>query len=263
MNDERILTEDLGDGVLVATLNRAEKMNALDQAMVDALHLWLGAHEDDPSVRAVVLTGAGERAFVAGADISRFGSERTSQEDVERYGNMVSSSTEALADAPKPTIAKIRGFCIGGGLGIALSCDLRICADDSQFAVPAAKLGLGYPHNNLRKLTDVVGPAFAKEIFFTARRYSATEAAEMGLVNRVVPVAELDDYIETYAGMIGANAPLTIRQVKGTVGELMKDAADRDIAQCDQWVKDCFESADYTEGQAAFMEKRRAEFQGR
>jgi enoyl-CoA hydratase len=243
--------------------NNPERRNAVSLEMWEALGEITADYVADDRVRVIVLEGAGDKAFVAGADISRFGSERSSQEDVERYSATVSASTELLYDAPKPTIAKIRGFCIGGGLGIALSCDMRICADDSQFAVPAAKLGLGYPHNNLRKLTDVVGPAFAKEIFFTARRYSATEAAEMGLVNRVVPVAELDDYIETYAGMIGANAPLTIRQVKGTVGELMKDAADRDIAQCDQWVKDCFESADYTEGQAAFMEKRRAEFQGR
>ena len=243
--------------------NNPERRNAVSLEMWEALGEITAGYVADDRVRVIVLEGAGDKAFVAGADISRFGSERSSQEDVERYSATVSASTELLYDAPKPTIAKIRGFCIGGGLGIALSCDMRICADNSQFAVPAAKLGLGYPHNNLRKLTDVVGPAFAKEIFFTARRYSATEAAEMGLVNRVVPVAELDDYIETYAGMIGANAPLTIRQVKGTVGELMKDAADRDIAQCDQWVKDCFESADYTEGQAAFMEKRRAEFQGR
>ena len=172
-------------------------------------------------------------------------------------------SWQKLSTIPKPTIAKIRGFCIGGGLGIALSCDMRICADDAQFAVPAAKLGLGYPHSNLRKLTDVVGPSFAKEIFFTARRFSATEAVEMGLVNRGVPVAELDEYVSNYAAVIGGNAPLTIRQVKGTVGELMKDPAERDLAQCDQWVKDCFDSADYVEGQAAFMEKRRAEFKGR
>jgi len=243
--------------------NNPERRNAVSLEMWEALGEITADYVADDQVRMIVLEGAGDKAFVAGADISRFGSERTSQEDVERYGAVISASTDALADAPKPTIAKIRGFCIGGGLGIALSCDMRICADDAQFAVPAAKLGLGYPHGNLRKLTDVVGPSFAKEIFFTARRFSAAEAVEMGLVNRVVKVADLDDYVSNYAAMIVGNAPLTIRQIKGTIGELMKDPAERDLGQCDKWVKGCFDSADYVEGQAAFMEKRRAEFKGR
>lgn len=259
--DKMIAQKDGAIGRII--FNNPERRNAVSFEMWEALGEITADYIADDAIRVIVLEGAGDKAFVAGADISRFGSERTSREDVERYGNMVSASTELLGGALKPTIAKIQGFCIGGGLGIALSCDMRICADDAQFAVPAAKLGLGYPHNNLRKLTDVVGPAFAKEIFFTARRFSADEAVAMGLVNRAVPTAELDEYVENYAGLISGNAPLTIRQVKGTVGELMKDPADRDLAQCDQWVKDCFDSSDYVEGQAAFMEKRRAEFKGR
>jgi enoyl-CoA hydratase/carnithine racemase len=258
--DKMIAQKDGAIGRII--FNNPERRNAVSLEMWVALGDMVADYVSDDAVRVIVLEGAGDKAFVAGADISRFGNERSSEADVERYGAAVSVATELLYDAAKPTIAKIRGFCIGGGLGIALSCDMRICSDDSQFAVPAAKLGLGYPHSNLRKLTDVVGPAFAKEIFFTARRFSADEAAAMGLVNRVVPAAELDDFVANYAGLIGANAPLTIRQIKGTVGELMKDAADRDLAQCDQWVKDCFNSADYAEGQAAFMAKRRPEFNG-
>jgi enoyl-CoA hydratase/carnithine racemase len=199
---------------------------------------------------------------VSGADISKFESERASQEAVARYNVSVEKSYSSIHDFPKPTIAMIRGYCIGGGLGLAVSCDLRICSEGSRFAVPAAKLGLGYAYPGLKRLVDVVGPAFAKEIFFTARQFDAAEAREMGLVNRVVPDAELERYVKDYADTIAGNAPLTVNSVKFIVGEVMKDESDRDMQRCDELVAQCFASRDYVEGRTAFMEKRKPVFTG-
>src|SRR5262249_4539274 len=164
---------------------------------------------------------------------------------------------------PKPTIAMIRGFCIGGGGGVALCCDLRICSDDARFAVPAAKLGLGYAYHGLEKLVDVGGPSFAKEIFYTPPQFSAAEARAMGLVNRVVRSAELEAHVKKYADMIGENAPMTIATTKFIIGEVVKDESKRDLAKCAAMVKQCFDSDDYTEGRRAFMEKRTPVFTGR
>src|SRR5262249_9540895 len=153
----------------------------------------------------------------------------------------------------KPTIAMIRGYCIGGGLGTALSCDLRIAAEGSKFGVPAAKLGLGYKYDGLRRLIEVVGPSCAKEIFYTARQFTAEEALRMGLINQVVASDQLDAYVKDYCDMIGGNAPLTVKSVKVIVREAMKDDAERDLGLCEQVVADCFNSQDYIEGRTAFM----------
>jgi enoyl-CoA hydratase/carnithine racemase len=157
----------------------------------------------------------------------------------------------------------IRGYCIGGGLGLATCCDIRICTEESRFALPAAKLSLGYSMNGIKRFVDAVGPAFTKEIFFTARQFSAAEAREMGLVNRVVADAELESYVHDYAATIAQNAPLTIKAAKYTVGELLEDTSRRDAAGVAQLVQDCFGSADYEEGRRAFMEKRRPVFTGK
>ena len=156
----------------------------------------------------------------------------------------------------------IRGYCIGGGLGLAVCCDLRICTDKSRFGVPAAKLGLGYGFTGIKRLVDVVGPSFTKEIFFTARQFDAAEARMMGLVNRVVPDAELEDFVKDYAETIAGNAPLTVNSVKFIVGEVVKDDGKRDLARCAELVKTCFASKDYIEGRTAFMEKRKPVFTG-
>ena len=227
--------------------NNPERRNAVSLEMWEATARILDEFDRDKDVRVVVLTGAGDKAFVSGADISRFEDER---------------ANTAVYDFPKPTIAMIRGYCVGGGVGLALSCDLRICSDDSRFAVPAAKLGLGYPFHGLKKLVDVVGISFAKEIFYTARQFDAEEARVMGLVNRVVPASELDAYVKNYAQMIGENAPLTIATTKFTIGEVVKDEGKRDLAKSAAMVKQCFESKDYTEGRRAFMEKRKPVFTG-
>jgi enoyl-CoA hydratase/carnithine racemase len=242
--------------------NNPERRNAVSLEMWEATVRILDDFGNDNDIRVVVLTGAGDKAFVSGADISRFESERANEEAVARYNQTVERANAAIYEYPKPTIAMIRGYCIGGGVGLALCCDLRICSDDSRFAVPAAKLGLGYSYHGLKKLVDVVGISFAKEIFYTARQFDAEEARTMGLVNRVVKAAELEAYMKKYADMIGENAPMTIATTKFTVGEVVKDESKRDLAKCAAMVKKCFESNDYTEGRSAFMEKRKPIFTG-
>jgi enoyl-CoA hydratase len=244
------------------TFNNPERRNAVSLEMWEATARILDDFRRDDDIRVVVLTGAGDKAFVSGADISRFENERANEEAVARYNQTVERANTAVYEYPKPTIAMIRGFCIGGGVGLALCCDLRICSDDSRFAVPAARLGLGYPFHGLKKLVDVVGVAFAKEIFYTARQFDAEEARVMGLVNRVVPAADLADYVAGYARTIGDNAPLTLATTKFIIGEVVKDDSKRDLVRAAEMVKRCFESRDYTEGRRAFMEKRRPVFTG-
>ncbi|OYY06607.1 MAG: enoyl-CoA hydratase [Rhizobiales bacterium 35-68-8] len=214
-------------------------------------------------MRVVVVTGAGGKAFVSGADISKFESERASKEASDRYNTAVDHAYGAFYEFPKPTIAMIRGYCIGGGMGLAMSCDLRICSEGSKFAVPAAKLSIGYRYAGLKKLVDVVGPSFAKEIFYTARQFTAQEAQTMGLVNRVLPDAELESYVKNYADTIAGNAPLSVDSVKFIVGEIMKDPAERDLATAEAMVQACFASNDFIEGRRAFMEKRKPQFTGK
>ena len=170
---------------------------------------------------------------------------------------------QALQEFSKPTIAMIRGYCIGGGCAVAIDCDIRIAAEDSVYAIPAGRLGLGYRYEGIRRLIDVVGPSFASEIFFTARKFNAQEALAMGLINRLVPVAELETYTRNYAATIADNAPLTLAAVKRCVIERHKDADVRDLDRCQRMVDACFASADYEEGRSAFMEKRRPVFRGR
>lgn len=243
--------------------NNPARRNAVSLEMWEATARILDDFGRDNDVRVVVLTGAGDKAFVSGADISRFENERANEEAIVRYNQTVERANAAIYEYPKPTIAMIRGFCIGGGVGLALCCDLRICSDDSRFAVPAAKLGLGYAYQGLKKLVDVVGPSFAKEIFYTARQFDAEEARAMGLVNRVVKADELESYVKQYAGTIGENAPMTIATTKFIIGEVVKDDSKRDLAKCAAMVKKCFESDDYTEGRRAFMEKRTPVFTGK
>jgi enoyl-CoA hydratase len=242
--------------------NNPERRNAVSLDMWARTAEILEEFASDDEVRVVVLTGAGGKAFVSGADVSRFESERASLDAIKTYNVTVERANASIHEFPKPTIAMIRGYCIGGGVGLAVCCDLRICSDNSRFAIPAAKLGLGYGYAGMKRLTDVVGPAFAKEIFFTARQFDAEEARMMGLVNRIVPQAELEDYVKTYADTIAANAPLTVKTAKYIVNEAMKDESKRDLAHCRQLVEQCFASNDYTEGRRAFMEKRTPAFTG-
>ncbi len=242
--------------------NNPERHNAVSLEMWDAASEYLADFADDKAIRVVVLTGAGGKAFVSGADISKFESERSSKEAIDRYNIAVDKANAAVYEFPKPTIAMIRGYCIGGGVGLALCCDMRICSDHSKFGVPAAKLGLGYGFTGIKKLVDVVGPSFAKEIFYTARQFTAAEAQGMGLVNRVLPDAEVESYVKNYAETIGGNAPLTVDAVKFIVGQVVKDESKRDLQKCADMVAQCFASKDYIEGRTAFMEKRKPQFKG-
>jgi enoyl-CoA hydratase/carnithine racemase len=243
--------------------NNPERHNAVSLDMWDAVRVILDDFAADPEITVVVITGAGGKAFVSGADISKFGDERANKEAVAHYNGMVERAYTRLHEFPKPTIAMIRGYCIGGGLGLAVSCDLRICSDNSRFALPAAKLSLGYGYTGLKRFIDLVGPGFTKEIFYTARQFSAAEARDMGLVNRVVPEAELETYVRDYAKTISENAPLTLKAVKTIATEVLKEESKRDLGRCTAAVQECFDSQDYIEGRDAFLQKRKPVFKGK
>ena len=261
MAEDKIIAEKDGHlGRLI--FNNPEKHNAMSLAMWGYLADTMEMFDADDDVRMVVLEGAGERAFVSGADISKFESERADPDRIKEYGIAVNRGYESLQHASTPTIAKIRGICFGGGMGIAVSCDLRICSDDSSFCIPAAKLGVGYGHENTKVLIDLVGPSFAKEIFYTARRFDTDEARQMGLVNRVVPRTDLDNYVASYVESMTNNAPLSLRTTNLTINELLKDENLRDLDLCRALVEDCSASSDIKEGRQAFMEKRKPVFKG-
>jgi enoyl-CoA hydratase/carnithine racemase len=243
--------------------NNPERRNAMSLEMWEACTKLMNEYAKNDSIRVVVLAGAGDKAFVAGADISKFADERASEAGVKKYNEAVEAAYVSVHEFPKPTIAMIRGFCVGGGMGLASCCDLRICSEDARFAVPAAKLGLGYGYPGVKRLMDIVGPSFTKEIFFTARLFEAMEAVEMGLVNRIVENHELEFFVKNYAATIAGNAPLTVDSIKFIVGEACKDESQRDMKRCDDVVQACFKSADYEEGRSAFMEKREPLFKGR
>jgi enoyl-CoA hydratase len=251
------------DGIGWMTFNNPERHNAVSMEMWQAAERILTDFSNDPAVRVVVVTGAGGKAFVSGADISKFESERSGEEAVAAYQAQTKKVYDLLGDCPKPTIAMIQGHCIGGGTALAVTCDMRICGETASFGVPAAKLGLGYPIEGIRRLVDVVGPSFAKEIFFTAKKWGAEDARIMGLVNRVVPNDKLEAFVTDYAQTIAGNAPLTVASVKVIVREALKDRGAADEALCDRLVKQCFASEDYIEGRRAFMEKRAPQFKGR
>lgn len=243
--------------------NNPERRNAVTYEMWQAIPPTLEGIARNVQVRAVILTGSGNKAFVSGADISQFKRLRSNLSDNDAYRRESNAAFKALATFEKPTIAMIQGACIGGGLSVALACDLRIATDESRFGVPAARLGLGYTFDGVERLVQHVGPAFAREILITARHFSATEALTMGLVNHVVPPAEIEAEARRYGHMIAANAPLTIHACKLALRELEKPGGERDMERISHAIRACFTSEDYKEGQLAFAEKRRPRFIGR
>jgi enoyl-CoA hydratase/carnithine racemase len=244
------------------SFNNPARHNAVSLDMWKKAREILDAFAQDPAVRVVVITGEGGKSFVSGADISKFETERASATAVEDYDVATEGVYETVLGYPKPTVAMIRGFCIGGGLNLAVCCDFRICNERARFAVPAARLGLGYGYARVRRLMMVVGAVRAKEMLMTARQVSADEAVAMDLVNRIVVDEEIEAHVREFAAVIADNAPLTVAAVKQAVGEVLKDPAERDLARCARLVAACFASKDYQEGRKAFAEKRKPVFGG-
>jgi enoyl-CoA hydratase len=242
--------------------NNPEKHNAVSFEMWEAAEKILDAVEADAEVRVLVLTGAGGKAFVSGADISKFESERASVDAVQSYNAIVERVYSRIYSFPKPTIAMIRGYCLGGGLNLAICCDMRFATEGSKFALPAAKLGLGYGYNGLRRYIETIGPVATKEIFFTARQFTSAQARHWGMLNEVVADDQLEATVTATATLIAENAPLTIATIKQSTVEVLKDAEMQDIARCDAMVAACFASEDYREGRTAFLEKRKPRFTG-
>ena len=259
---EKILAEVDG-GIGWLTFNNPARRNAMSLEMWQGVGDAVEAFQHDPEVRVVVMKGAGGRAFVSGADISEFDQHRASAEQKKEYGAITARGNRWLRKLDKPLIAMIQGYCIGGGLAVALTADIRFATPESQFGIPAARLGLGYEFNSLANLARLVGPSVARDILFSARFLPAEEALRVGLINRVVPADELEAEVRAYAGLIAANAPMTVRAAKAAMQEWERDPADRDLARVEALVNACFDSDDYREGRRAFAEKRTPEFRDR
>jgi len=258
---EKILA-DVEGGIGWLTFNQPEKRNAMSMEMWQGVADAFEAFQADPEVRVVVMRGAGGKAFLSGADISEFDANRANAEQKAQYNAVTARGKQWLAQIEKPLVAMIEGFCIGGGLAVALNADVRIATESSKFGIPAAKLGLGYDFAGLATLARLVGPSVARDILFSARFLSAEEALHVGLINRVVPDSDLESEVRAYCALIAQNAPLTIRAAKAAMREWERDPADRDLARVDTLVNACFDSADYAEGRKAFAEKRPPRFQG-
>jgi len=260
--DGKIL-KTITEGIGVITFNNPEKRNAMSLEMWEGLGQALSELRDDPEVRVVVLFGAGDKAFVSGADISQFEKTRHNAAASEEYSKKSEAQRALLGNYPKPTISCIRGFCLGGGMQVAMLTDIRIAAEDSQFGIPAAKLGIAYGYDGLRNLVSLVGPSWARLIMYTGMRISSAEALRIGLVDRVLPNGELWDATMEIARTISVNAPLAIKAAKITIAQVLKDPAARDMNSVKQIGLECMDSEDFREGRRAFMEKRKPQFKGK
>ena len=254
---------EISDGVGTMTFNNPDRRNALKMEMNEAIVTILDTFAGSDEVRVVVMQGAGHQAFASGADISEFDQHRSSPESRAHFDSVAAGAAAAFRRLDKPLVAKIRGFCMGGGLATALNADIRIAADNAMFAIPAARLGLGYGFAGVKALVGLVGPAMASEILMSARRFSADEAFSMGLINRVVSSEQLDSAVSSLAEQIAENAPLTIKAAKAAIAQAVLDPDQRNLDTVDALVEACFGSHDYVEGRQAFMEKRSPLFLGK
>lgn len=258
----RLLTRKEGAIGWIVFSNVA-KHNAVSQDMWQAFPSAVQTFNADSEVRVIVVTGDGEKAFISGADISQFESARASAEAQTTYNKAVETAYLAPIGCDKPVIARIRGICFGGGLGLAAACDLRIAAEDAVFRMPAGRLGLAYNYPGLKRFVDLMGAANTADIFFSARKFDAADALRMGFVNRVVPVAALDAALDEYLAMVAENAPLTLSEVKFGIRQVIETESARDFDELKRRIDRCFNSEDYKEGRTAFMQKRKPAFRGR
>jgi enoyl-CoA hydratase len=265
-------TQELADGRILLdrdghiariTFNQPERMNAMSLSMWQGLTDALKALAEDDAIRVVILRGAGDKAFVSGADISEFDKLRSSEDSIQTYNAVSEGADKALYNFPKPTIAQIKGFCVGGGMGLAIACDMRIAAEDSRLGITAAKLGLGYGFDGVAKLVDLAGPEVAARVLFTASLFPADEALSMGLVSEIVPRAALEGRVTELATRIATNAPLTVQAAKITIRAALRPERESHRAAIGELTARCYQSADYAEGRKAFAEKRPPNFTGK
>jgi len=260
MSESRLIVERDGP-IGVMAFDNPTRRNAISGVMWRAIPQAMAEFDADPEIRCVILRGEGTAAFAAGADISEFEKRRASEDSIKEYEGTVEAAQHALEGSRKPVIALIHGFCIGGGVEMALACDLRYAGASSQFAIPAARLGIGYGVHGTNRLVATVGHAAAREIMFTGGRYDAEQALAMGLVNRVLPDAELDAYVRELALELAVNAPLSMATSKAIIDAVISPRGD--FARGESLIRACMQSEDYIEGRRAFMQKRRPQFKGR
>ncbi|MDN4590283.1 enoyl-CoA hydratase [Xenophilus aerolatus] len=260
----RILIDTVRDGVARIHIDNPGKYNAMSLAMWLELDQQVQKLGDSPDVRVLVLAGTGDKAFVSGADISEFDTTRTAETGSERYDQAVEAAQHSLANAPFPVVAAIRGVCMGGGLGLAMACDLRYATDDSSFRMPAARLGLGYSYMGMRQMVHAIGAARTAELFYTARKFDGTEAARIDVVHQSWPREQFEQQLEERLRQVSENAPLTLRLAKAAIALVSAGDGDGSAAiEMERARQRCTRSEDYAEGRAAFAQKRAPRFLGR
>jgi enoyl-CoA hydratase len=262
MTDKVLTRKDGAIGRLI--FNNPDKLNAISLEMWEGMGEAMADFDADPAIRVIVISGAGGKSFVAGADVSKYEEERMGENAQEHYAQTGERALSALYNTEKVTIAAIDGWCIGGGISVAVSCDLRYASSKSKFGQPAMRYGIGYRYKSLRRLVDIIGVPASKDMLLGGLQFDAQEALTKGLIGRVEAEGEaFDAFIEKTAASIAGGAPLTAKQVKFTLANILMDPDKRDLDQCEALFQVCYASADYKEGIRAFAEKRRPVFTGK